>query len=314
MKVYSLLGVGLLALSAATAQAQQQPDRKQGDLPGPIDSLQDLQDTGRMFFKLADTNNDGQISQQEAVAAANHIVGGFFFDADRNGDGVLSADEARQAREAFLAQKPWLRYVLDTVKASPEVNRGAQPGVAGQPAQPGQPGASGNNMNAFANLARAFDTNNDRQLQASELRQAVQTAVQTIFASADTDRNGQISQTEVNAAMANVSRLAAQQAFQTADTDHNGQISQAEFERAIVEPSRVAFRIIDLNHDGQISQQEAQTAQQVISSKLRMLNLPEAPNSPRNMINSAVGSPTQPGAQPGTAPATAPPAAPGTPR
>ena len=96
----------------------------QGRRPaGPIDSLQDLQDTGRMIFKLADENNDGQISQKEAIDAGNLLVGGFFFRADQNGDGVLSQDEARQAREAFLSTKPWLRYAVETAKSQVEKDR-----------------------------------------------------------------------------------------------------------------------------------------------------------------------------------------------
>ena len=39
-------------------------------VPGPIDSLQDLESTGRMLFKLADTNNDNFISQKEATTRA----------------------------------------------------------------------------------------------------------------------------------------------------------------------------------------------------------------------------------------------------
>ena len=69
-----------------------------------------------MLFKLADENNDGQISQKEAVDAGNLLVGGFFFRADKNGDGVLSPDEAKQAREAFLSTKPWVRYAVGTAK------------------------------------------------------------------------------------------------------------------------------------------------------------------------------------------------------
>jgi Ca2+-binding EF-hand superfamily protein len=284
MSVYRILGAGLLALSLAPVPARAQANnegRKQGDAPGPIDSLSDLQDTGRMIFKMADTDNDGKLSQQEAINAANHFVGGLFFNADKNGDGVLSAEEAKQAREEFFAQKPWLRYVIET--------------AAGR--------------NPLASLETAFDTNNDKQLQATELRQAVQTTVQGIFATADTNRDNELSTTEVNAALAGLARTAAQAAFQQADTDNNGQISQAEFEKAIVEPARTAFRVMDLNHDGQISQQEAQTARQVVMSKLRMLAIPEAPNSPRHMLNSAVGNQAQPvTAAPSPAPAN--PAAP----
>ena len=92
--------MGLTAAASAAARA----DDKQNVLPGPINSVSDLEDTAKLLFKLADTNNDDQISQKEAVDAGNLLVGGFFFRADTNGDGVLSADEARQAREMLFAQ------------------------------------------------------------------------------------------------------------------------------------------------------------------------------------------------------------------
>jgi len=150
----------------------------------------------------------------------------------------------------------------------------------------------------LANLASTFDTNNDKNLQASELRQAVQTAVQGGFAAADTNRDGQLSNAEVNAAVIGIRRQVAMAAFQQADTDNDGQISQDEFVKAIEEPARVAFAVMDLNHDGKISQQEAQTARQVVVSKLRQGYVPEAPNSPRNQINSAIGNARQPNRQP----------------
>src|ERR1700742_386348 len=107
MKKFLLFGVGALSfgLTVLPALADEKVQRKGGDVPGPIDSLQDLQDTGRMLFKMADENNDGQISQKEAIDAGNLLVGGFFFRADKNGDGVLSPEEAKEAREAFLSTK-----------------------------------------------------------------------------------------------------------------------------------------------------------------------------------------------------------------
>jgi len=292
MKTLWMLGVGALSfgLTAFSASAAEPGARKPGDLPGPIDSLSDLQDTGRMLFKLADENNDGQISQKEAVDAGDLLVGGFFFRADKNGDGVLSEQEAREAREAFLSSKPWLRYALGTAKAQLQKDGATK---------------NNDNKNMIANLAATFDTNNDKQLQATELRQAVETAVQGGFAAADTNRDAQLSPAEVNAAIAGVGRQVAQATFQQADTDNDGSISQAEFEKAIQEPARVAFAVMDLNHDGKISQQEAQTARQVLMSKLRQANLPEPSNSPRNQINAALGNQSQPN---GNSQPTAPPA------
>lgn len=293
-KTAATLGAVVLTfgLWAVSAGAQQPEGHKAGDAPGPIDSLEDLQDTGRMIFKLADQNNDGQISQKEAIDAGNLVVGGFFFRADQNGDGTLSKDEATHAREAFLASKPWLRYAVETARASKA--------AAGDTNRP---------QNPIAALAATFDSNGDKQLQASELRAAVQTVVQGEFATADTNRDGQLSPAEVNAALAGASRQLADAVFKQADTDNNGQISQAEFEKAIVEPARVAFKIIDLNHDGQISPQEAQTARQVVVTRVRALNIPEPSNSPRHRINQALGNQTQP-ATPAPPAAPAPPASP----
>jgi Ca2+-binding EF-hand superfamily protein len=258
LRTAGMMGLGLIA-SAMLAKA--------GDAPGPIDSLSDLQDTGKMLFKLADENNDGQISQKEAVDAGNLLVGGFFFRADTNGDGVLSKDEARAARDAFLAQHPIMRVFLEK----------NQPAMA----TPGSPAA--NAQQAFEALV---DTNHDGNLQASEVRQAVQTGVQALFATADTNRDGQLSPTEVNAAVIGAANAAAQAAFAAADTDRNGQISQAEFDKAIVEPANAIFRAMDTNNDGQISPQEAQQARRAIVQQVRQLRVPEPPNSARNLINS----------------------------
>jgi len=249
-------------------------DHPAGDLPGPIDNLGDLQDTGRMVFKMADTNNDGQISQKEAVDAANLTVGGFFFRADQNGDGVLSADEAKQAREALFAQQPLLRYVATRAKAEAKQN--------GQAA----------GTNPAAAVGSLLDSNNDKQIQATEVRQAVQTGIQGLYAVADTNRDGQLSPTELNAAMIGAARSAAQAAFQQADADHNGSLSRAEFDKAIIEPANMVFAILDANNDGQISPQEAQQARQLVGGQLKALMVPEPANSARNLIRSGA-SPDQ---------------------
>ncbi len=286
LREFTLMGMGLLTVAGV--------GRAGDDKPGPIDSLQDLQDTGKMLFKLADENNDGQISQKEAVDAGNLVVGGFFFRADANGDGVLSKDEAKAAKDAFLVQHPLLRVVI-------EKNRTAVQTGAGTPV--------GNAEQAFEALV---DTNHDGNLQASEVRQMVQTTVTAMFATADTNRDGYLSPIEVNAAIIGLANAAAQAAFQAADTDHNGQISQAEFDKAIIEPARAVFRTVDANNDGQLSQQEAQAARQAVMSQIKALRVPEPANSARNMIRTGGESmrvapiPNIPVPAPATAPPTQP--------
>jgi len=280
----AVAGFGLAAMVGG-AMAQEpsapaaRPHHEGHDLPGPIDSVQDLQDTGKMLFKLADANNDGLISQKEAVDAGNLLVGGFFFRADANGDGTISAEEARQARQALLQQKPILRFVLDRAK-------NANPGQAQGGTNPGQA------------LLGLLDTNNDKKLEATELRQGVQTAVQGIYATADTNRDGQMSPSELNAAMVAASNAAAQAAYQAADTDRDGAISKDEFLKAAQAPMNAAFGILDANNDGKISQQEAQSARRIIGSQMRNLQVPEPANSPAQQIEGT--------RRPATSPAPAP--------
>ncbi|HEV3168533.1 MAG TPA: EF-hand domain-containing protein [Isosphaeraceae bacterium] len=312
MKALAASGMGL-ALTGTATMAQNEPagvpprqpapapgqpaarpaaeEHKPGDLPGPIDSLQDLQDAGKMLFKLADLNNDGLISQKEAIDAGNLLVGGYFFRADANGDGTVSQEEARQARDALLQQKPILRAVLERTKN--ETNTGGQ--------------AGGSNPNPNRALMSLLDNNQDKQLQASEVRKAVQTTVQSIYETADTNRDGQMSPSEVNAAIIGMARSAAQTAFQAADADHNGMISQTEFNKAIEAPAHMVFVVIDANGDGQISEQEAQQARRVLLSQFRMLQVPEPADSARNLLRNGTspdqaapipdfGTPNQPAA------------------
>jgi Ca2+-binding EF-hand superfamily protein len=254
------LGFGLLAL-AGTASAQTK------DLPGPIDSLDDLQDTGRMIFKIVDENNDGQISQKEAVDAGNLAVGGLFFRADTNGDGVVTQDEAKAARDTFLAQKPMIRFLIGRAQSVKQPTTGGTPNPAA----------------VFMGLV---DANNDKQLQASEVRQAIQTAVQGLFAAADTNRDGLMSPTEVNAAIVGGVKAMEQASFQAADLNHDGQISKEEFNKALTDPANAAFAVLDANNDGQLSQQEMVSAGRIIEQQIRRTALPEAPNSLKNLINS----------------------------
>jgi len=292
MRTASLVGLGVLA-TASLGRAQ-----GHSDLPGPIDSLSDLQDSGKILFKLADANNDGQISQQEAIDAANLLVGGFFFRGDANGDGSLTKDEVRQARDQFLAQHPLARIALQR-------NQGA----AAAATAPGSPAANAEQM-----FEALVDTNRDGNLQASEVRQVVQTGVTAMFAQADTNRDGQLSPTEVNASIIGMANAAAQAAFAAADSDRNGQISQAEFDKAIVEPANAIFRAMDANADGQISPQEAQAARQAVMQQVRRLNVPEPANSARNLIHGAnpnAAAPTPNFPLPGQPGSAIPPGTPG---
>jgi len=265
-KRLTMLGAGALALSLWTFPIL--GAEPSGDLPGPIDSLKDLQDSGKMLFKMADQNNDGQISQREAVDAGNLLVGGFFFRADTSGDGTLSKEEFHQARDAFLAQRPILKAVIERAKR--QKTNGETTGTP----------------DIAQGIFALVDSSGDGQIQSAELRQLVQSAIQSLYATADTNRDGQLNPSEVNAAAIGAGRAVAQALFDTADTDHSGRLSEAEYDKAIMVPAHIVFKALDADNDGQVSQQEAQKAQRIIAVQLRMLRVPEPPNSPRKLLQS----------------------------
>jgi len=286
------LVLGIAASAPSWAMAQQRPA---GDIPGPIDNIRDLQDTAKMLFKMADTNNDGQISQKEATDVGNLLVGGFFFRADANGDGTLDPQEAQAAREQLFRQQPLMKYVF--MKAKPEPGEVA----AATGNNPVARNIANNPAQAIGNL---LDTNHDRKIEASELRQAVGQGVAMLFQVADANQDGQLSPVELNQAVGEAARTATQVAFQTADMDRNGAISMAEFDKALTGPAHAAFRVLDANNDNQLSLDELQRAQQVISDQIRRLQMPDAPNSPiRQLQNSSATTSTGIG-QAGAVPAT----------
>jgi len=273
------LTLGLATLASAACYA----DDKKDVMPGPIDSISDLQDTAKLVFKLADTNNDEQISQKEAVDAGNLLVGGFFFRADTNGDGVLTEQEAQQARESLFAQQPLLRFVLDRAKPQGNQAQNGQPiaaGTANDPARVVQSLAA-DPMRTIENL---LDTNRDQKIEATELRQAVQTGVSTLYLMADTNQDGQLSPYELNAAVGEVAKSAVQTVFQAADGDRNNMLSMDEYDKALAEPAHAVFRILDANADQQLSLEELQRAEQIIADQIQRLRVPEPSNSISNQV------------------------------
>jgi len=312
MKMHAKFGMGVLSLGmmAVPGLAGAQEHRGE-DLPNPMQLIRLVQTVGKTVFMAADVNHDDQISQKEAVDAANTMVGGYFFQADRDGNGVVSQEEAKAVSDNFFNQNPWLRYAWQSIQSQQKNARN-----------------NTNQANAIQGFETLIDSNGDKQIQATELRQMVQTLTQSIFAAADTNRDGQMNPSEINAAVAGGAQALAQLSFQQADTDNNGSLSRAEYDKAIIEPANVVFQIVDRDKNGEITQQEAQQAQRVVVSQVRMLDVPEPPNSLTNLIESGktpneaapvptfgVGSPGQ--GQSRQQPATQPrqqPAAPAPPR
>jgi Ca2+-binding EF-hand superfamily protein len=272
---------------------------------GPIRSVQDLQDTAKMLFKLADTNNDGQISQKEATDAGNLLVGGFFFRADANGDGTLTHEEAQQARENLFAQQPLLRLVLQKAKPTDAT---AQPNAVRPTPSTNDPATAVKQVavNPEGTIGGLLDTNHDQKIEGTEIRQAVQTGVQALFTLADSNQDGQLTPYELNAAVGEAAKSAVQTVFQAADMDRNGQLSLEEYDKALAEPAHAVFRVLDANNDNYLSLAEIQRAEQILADQLMRLRVPEPPNSLSNQVkqgaNASSAAPSAVQASPSTSP------------
>jgi Ca2+-binding EF-hand superfamily protein len=250
-------------------------------MPRVIDDPKELKDTARLAFMVVDANKDGRISQPEAVSAANLVVGGFFFRADANGDGSVTAQEAQQVRQQILNSNPLLRIVVERASQQP------------------QAATSNTNNNSLLSSIRALsgllDMNSDKQLQDAEVRQAVQTAVQGVFAAADTNRDSQLTPDEINAVALGIADAAGDAAFAAADTNNDSQLTQEEFRKALEEPMQVVFSVVDLDRNQAISADEAKQARNLLLSQM-IPNVPRARGSapiPRTPI--APGSPADAG-------------------
>jgi Ca2+-binding EF-hand superfamily protein len=170
----------------------------------------------------------------------------------------VTAAEATAAREALFNQRPLFRFIFQRTKEE-TARQGNQSAVAqGKPS-----------------LKDYLDSNHDGNITAPELRQAVQTSVQSLFLMADRNGDGHIDNNEINAAVADAGRAAIQTAFNAADTDKNGAVSQAEFDQALVKPGHILFAIFDANRDNQISHDELRSGMQIIQGELRAMRVPE---------------------------------------
>ncbi len=161
-----------------------------------------------------------------------------------------------------------------------------------------------------------LDTNHDQKIEASELKQGVQTMVQALFITADTNQDGRLSPYELNAAVGEIVNSAVQTAFQAADLDRNGALSVDEYDKFIAVPAHAVFRVFDANGDNQISMDELRRAEQILIDQLARLRVAEPPNSLSDKLNEnqSAGANHAPVASPapiqGTAPSAVTPGAP----
>ena len=217
-----------------------------------------------MLFKMADTNNDGQISQKEAIDAGNLLVGGFFFRADQNGDGV--AQPGRGASRPARPVPPAAAAPLRREKAKAGCRR-PEDGTTPTP----------NPAKAIGNLSTPTTTSRSRRPNSARRSRRASRAF----------RRGRHQPRRPDQPDRDQRRdhrrrpgPSAQAAFQQADTDNNGQISQAEFDKAIIEPANVVFA-----HPGRQQRRQdlaagAQTAEQIIASSSSSWASPSRPTRP----------------------------------
>jgi Ca2+-binding EF-hand superfamily protein len=276
----------------------------------PLQSIHDLESSAKLLFKLADTNNDGQLSQKEVGDAGLLLVGGFFFRADTNGDGVLTPEEAEYAQETLFAQQPLLKLILQKAKPA----NTSQPDQNQTAPTTSDPATIVKNLlaNPERMIGNLLDSNHDHKIESTELRQAVKSGVQILFSLADTNQDGQLTPYELTAVVGAVAKSTVQTAFLAADTDHNRELSLDEYDKALAEPAHALFRVIDADSNKQISLAELERAEKIFAGQIARLRVSEPSISPAHQTQpgSSVSTPRTQGVPASGASAAAPPRSP----
>lgn len=184
---------------------------------------------------MADANEDGQVSLDEAHAMMNFFIGGLFFRADENADGVITPDEGRKVRADFLAQQPVAAALLHQAR-----------GALGE--------------SPVAALARLVDVEYGQPLPLAEARATSRNAVASLYKLVDLDHNGSVTVDEAKGASRQAALAMGQAAFRSADADKNGALSQEEFQNVVLVPVRQVYSLADANRDGALTPDEASVA------------------------------------------------------
>jgi Ca2+-binding EF-hand superfamily protein len=196
-------------------------------------------------FTAADANGDGRVDRKEADERANFLVGGLFFQADLDKNGVLSKDEMSRYAHSIAQSAPELASALS-----------AFADVAGS--------------DALQDMTGRLGVKPGDELSVAEAQQAASRAVAALFAAADRDQDGVLTREELHQKVRVWTAAAGQRAFAEADTNGDGVLSQDEFEVAMIGPLRSAFATADTDHNGQLSPEEMRTAVRLLADQVSM--------------------------------------------
>jgi len=194
----------------------------------------------------ADSSGNGQIEKEEAYAASDFLVGGFFFYADKNSDGTVSPEEGRAARERLMERYPSLTATLT---------------MAGTP----RPGLS--------KMAELLGIEYAQGVSSAEMRAAAHRVADEIFDLADSNRDSSLTLAEAQAAGHERMRALGMAAFNANDANDDQHLTLDEFRSALDGPTRFAFQAADSNKDGKLSEAEAGGA---VRGAVRRLWVPTA--------------------------------------
>ncbi len=195
---------------------------------GQVRERGDLLGSGTVLLILGDTDRDGRLSREEAIAAGGQLIGGYFKQADLNQDGNLDAKESLKARDALLRDNPLLSLIQTQFREEMGISTDS-------PVDPA----------ARSGFIEILATAEDRTLSATELQRALESTVNSLFEVADTDGNARLDPAELNHVVKSGVRACMQTALREADLDQDGQISMAELENASRLPSRFLLQGLD---------------------------------------------------------------------
>ena len=185
-------------------------------------------------IQQADSDQDQRISKKEAQGWMNFLLGGLFFRADENGDGTVTPEEGRAARREFVEQNSAAAALFKHAQQM-ERSTGIHPLVHlaqitdieyDQPilAKDVKESAS----SALSELYRIVDKNKDSLISLEEARTASVAGARALghqaFVAADGNKDGALEVREVHSLL----ESSLKPVFATADANSDGKLSEAE--------------------------------------------------------------------------------------
>ena len=178
----------------------------------------------------------------------NFLLGGLFFRADENGDGKVTPEEGRAARQEFSEQNAAAAALFKHAREFEQWT----------------------GTNPLVRLAQLADIQYDQPILAKDVKESAGSALSELYRLVDKNKDSLIGLDEARTASLAGARALGHQAFAAADANKDGSLELGELDSLLEASVKPAFTVADSNSDGKLSEEESALALAGVSRTLGM--------------------------------------------